>query len=67
MICSIINPRAGLPEELLATTVAVLIAQPLGLLVEQHITTASDVGDLRIARVFQQRGGSMPIHRVETR
>ena len=58
---------ASLPEVLLATTVAVLIAQPLGLLVEQHITTASDVADLRIDRVFQQRGGSMPIHRVDTR
>jgi hypothetical protein len=58
---------SSLPEVLLATTVAVLIAQPLGLLVEQHITTASDVSDLRIARVFQQRGGSLPIHRVDTR
>jgi hypothetical protein len=58
---------ASLPEVLLATTVAVLIAQPLGLLVQQRITTASDVGDLRIIRVFQQRGGSMPIHRVDTR
>ena len=67
MICSIINQRAGLPEVLLATTVAVLTAQPLGLLVEQNITTASDVGDLRIARVFQQRGGSMPTHRVDRR
>ena len=64
---TVINQRAGLPEVLLATTVTVLIAQPLGLLVEQNITTPSDVGDLRIARVIQQRGGSMPIHRVDTR
>lgn len=58
---------ARLPETLIAATVAAIIAQPLGLLLQQYVTTSGDVGRLQIIRVYKQRGGPVPIHRVETR
>jgi hypothetical protein len=58
---------AYLPEALLAATAAAIVAQPLGLLLQQYVTTSSDVGRLQIVRVYKQRGGSVPVHRVETR
>jgi hypothetical protein len=58
---------AHLPEALLAATAAAIVAQPLGLLLQQYVTTSSDVGRLKIVRVYKQRGGSVPVHRVETR
>jgi hypothetical protein len=57
---------ANLPEALLAATIGAIVAQPLGMWLQQRITTSGSVGDLHITRVFQQRGGSVPIHRVET-
>lgn len=58
---------ARLPETLMAATAAAIIAQPLGLLLQQYVTTSDDAGSLEIARVYKQRGGPLPIHRVETR
>lgn len=58
---------AYLPEALLAATVAALIAQPLGFLLQQHVTTSGDADQLRIARVYKKRGGPISVHRVETR
>jgi hypothetical protein len=58
---------AHLPEALMAATAAAIVAQPLGLLLQQYITTSSDVGNLRIVRVYKQRGGSVPVHRIEIR
>jgi hypothetical protein len=57
----------SLPETLLAATVAAVLAQPLGFLIQQYVTTSSDVGKLQILRVYQQRNGPVPIHRVEIR
>ena len=56
-----------LPEVLLAATAAAIAAQPLGLLLQQYVTTSSDVNHLHIVRVYKQRGGQVPIHRIETR
>ncbi|UCC86008.1 MAG: hypothetical protein JSV81_14250 [Anaerolineales bacterium] len=58
---------AYLPEALLAATAAAIIAQPLGVLLQQYVTTSGDADHLHIARVYKQRGGPVPIHRVETR
>ena len=58
---------AYLPETLMAATAAAIVAQPLGLLLQQYVTTASDVDHLQIVRVYKQRGDPVPIHRVETR
>jgi hypothetical protein len=58
---------AYLPEALLAATAAALIAQPLGFLLQQYVTTSGDADHLQIARVYKKRGGPVPVHRVETR
>ena len=58
---------AYLPEALIAATVAALLSQPLGILLQEHVTTTDDVSPLRIARVYKKRGGPVPVHRVETR
>jgi hypothetical protein len=48
----------------LAATVAVIIAQPLGLLVQERITTSTQVAGLRIVGVTRQGMGRLTIHRV---
>ena len=58
---------AHLPEALIAATGAALLAQPLGILLQQHVTTTDDVSLLRITRIYKKRGGPVPVHRVETR
>jgi hypothetical protein len=56
---------ASLPNALLAATLAVILGQPLGLLIQEHFTTDSRPGDLRIVRVRHYLGGHLPMHRVE--
>jgi len=56
---------AHLPETLMAATAAAILAQPLGLLLQQYVTTSGDVAHLRIVRVYKQRGGPVPIHRID--
>lgn len=58
---------AYLPETLIAATVAAIMAQPLGMLLQQYITTSGDVAHMRIVRVYKQRSSPIPVHRVETR
>jgi hypothetical protein len=57
---------SSLPDVLTATTAGVVAGQPLGLLLQQHLTTSADMGDLRIVRIFRQGGTSLPALRVET-
>lgn len=59
------RPRlSNLPRFFLAATLAVIIAQPLGLLVQEHITTSAEVSGLRVAEVTRQGVGRLTIHRV---
>lgn len=59
------RPRlSNLPRFVLAATLAVIVAQPLGLLVQEQITTSSEVSGLRIAQVTRQGVGRLTIHRV---
>ena len=57
---------SSLPEVMTAATAGVVSGQPLGLLLQQHLTTTADMGDLRIVRVFRQGQTSVPVLRVET-
>lgn len=56
---------AKFPRCILAATLAVIVAQPLGLLIQQHVTTSPDVAGLRINEVTQQAVGRFTIHKVE--
>lgn len=50
---------------LLAATVALTVAQPLGLLFQERVTTTSAVDDVRLRQVVSGRLGPMKAHRVE--
>lgn len=52
-----------LPLAMLATVLALVIAQPLGAAAQRHITTSGEVGDLRLLEV---RRASPKVHRVLT-
>jgi len=54
-----------LPRLLLAATVAVIVAQPLGLLVQERITTSTDLEGVTIKGVTRQKVGGVVIHKVE--
>lgn len=56
-----------LPLAVLLSTVALLVARPLGLRVQERITTTGDPGDLEIIGIRQSHRGKLIMHRVETR
>lgn len=54
------------PSVLLASLLAVTAAQPVGRLVQKHVTTHPDLSDTEIVEVKQGGGGPVPYHRVHT-
>ena len=54
-----------LPRMMLASTVGLLFAMPLGLSVQEHITTSSDVGAAAILGVTRGRRGNLAMHSVK--
>lgn len=57
---------AAIPEAILAATLASIVAQPLGLLLQEHLTVSGNPGDLAITRIFPL-STAMPAYRIETR
>ncbi len=55
-----------LPLAILATVLALIIAQPIGSAAQRHVTTSSDLGGLNITEVRQLRRGRTTVHRVRT-
>jgi len=55
-----------LPNVLMAATVAVVAAQPLGRLVQRHVTTSPDVQGLEIVEVTAGGRGLAYLHKVKT-
>lgn len=56
-----------LPMVAVLATLALILAQPLGLRVQEHITTSGDPGDLDVIQVIQSDRGRMKTHRILTR
>jgi uncharacterized membrane protein len=56
-----------LPAAMLATMAALIVAQPLGPLLQEHVTTSPDVGDLTITGVQDVSRGQLSVHKVSTR
>lgn len=54
------------PNVLLASMLAVLAAQPLGRLVQQHVTTSADLSDTELVGLREGGRGPGRFHRVET-
>jgi hypothetical protein len=55
-----------LPSALLAATVALILAQPLGPQLQAHFTTMADLGDLTIQGVRREERGGLLVHYVTT-
>ncbi len=53
------------PRFVLAATLGVIVAQPLGLMMQQYVTTSADVAGLSIRTVTRQLVGRFTIHKVE--
>ena len=54
------------PNVLLASMLAVLVAQPLGRLAQKHVTTDPDLSDTEVVSVLQGGRGPARFHKVET-
>lgn len=55
-----------LPSALLAATVALLLAQPIGPMLQARVTTLADLGDLTIKGVRREERRNLVAHFVET-
>lgn len=53
-----------LPRMFLATTLAVLAAQPLGPIIQEKVTTSSLLDGVRIADISRHKLGKITVHRV---
>lgn len=56
---------ARLPQILLATTTAIIVAQPLGLVLQEYLTTSPQVERVRVEGITRQVMGKIIIHRVD--
>lgn len=56
-----------LPLAATLATVALMAAQPLGLLFQREVTTSGEPGDLEVVEIKPSRRGRMQAHRVITR
>lgn len=56
-----------LPNAITATTLALILSQPLGPLLQERITTSSDMSTLEIVNVWRTNTGGVPVHRIDTR
>jgi hypothetical protein len=54
-----------LPDVILATTLAAFVSQPLGLQVQERITTSPDVQGARVAGVRREKVGKFEYHHVD--
>ncbi|MEE8471249.1 MAG: DUF6391 domain-containing protein, partial [Dehalococcoidia bacterium] len=55
-----------LARVVLAATTAVVLAQPLGRLVQQYLTTSHDLCDVSIAEVTCRKQGTYTLHKIRT-
>ena len=56
-----------LPLVLLGIMGAVILGQPVGMKLQEHITTLGDPGDLEIMSIEKKDRGGITMHRIETR
>ena len=56
-----------LPLVVLAATVALILSQPVGMWLQERLTTSGDPGDLDIVDVIPSQRGQLPAFRVITR
>ncbi len=55
-----------LPMAMTLATLALILAQPLGFLIQEHITTSGHPGELEVVSIQASRRGRIGAHRVTT-
>ena len=55
-----------LPAAMLSATLALILAQPLGLLLQERVTTSGSPGALRVTGIEPRRRGKLKVHRLLT-
>jgi len=55
-----------LPMAIFGTTMALIVAQPVGTAAQKYITTQGDPGGMEITSIRRMRGGTTALHRVLT-
>ncbi len=55
-----------LPTVIMAATTAIILAQPLGAMLQSKVTTSPDVQNMRILGVNRHEKGGLIVHHVET-
>jgi hypothetical protein len=58
---------ARLPLAATLATIALIISQPLGLLMQARVTTQSDPGALEVTSITHRKQGQLTVHRIQTR
>ncbi len=58
---------ARLPIAAALATVALILSQPLGMLMQDRVTTCADLNDLEVTAITHRKQGQLTIHRVQTR
>jgi len=58
------NPLSKFPRVIMAATAALLVAQPLGLLVQEKVTTCPDASRLSLGPIKRTERGNLVIHFV---
>ncbi|MDO8672267.1 MAG: DUF6391 domain-containing protein [Dehalococcoidia bacterium] len=55
-----------LSRAILASTVALVLAQPLGRLVQKHLTTSAQLQGVKISAIIRQGSSNWVVHKIET-
>jgi len=63
---SLVERLAHLPFACTAAMLGIVAARPLGTALQAHVTTRSDVGDLRIVDVTREERAGVVVHHVRT-
>ncbi len=63
----LVDKLARLPMAAAFATIALILSQPLGMLLQARITTAGDLGSLEVTAITHRRQGQLTIHRIQTR
>jgi len=55
-----------LPAAIMLATLALIVAQPVGLLIQERFTTSGEPGGLHVVEVKRVQNSRLPVHRVTT-
>ena len=56
-----------LPMAITLATLALIVSRPLGLLLQQRVTTSGNPGGLEVVKILVQPRGNLMVHRIVTR